>query len=325
VRTPPCERARVLNRVADIIRQRAEELAGIESTDVGKQIPLSRPLMSSPLPSSTSTSRRWPRASTGRTGPSRSRRTPTPAGKRSGVVAAVTPFNFPLILSTSKIAPVLAAGNTVVHKVAPDTPLSALVMALILTDAGAAAATVNVLTGQSPQLGATLVRHVGVNKIAFTGSTSVAAAAGEALKPITLELGGNGSQIVFDDANVQAAVDAFIKGFVFNSGQFCMGAPRLLVARPLYETVTGILAQAVPGVPVGDPFDPATMVGPMAAERHLRNVQNYVSPVRPAGRSWPTASGSTALVSTISPPSSPTWMVLAFPDWRADPIAGCFG
>ncbi len=124
------------------------------------------------------------------------------------------------------------------------------------------------------------MQHKGIDKIAFTGSTAVgrhaASVAGENLTPVTMELGGNAAHIVFEDADVDKAIGAIIKGFVFNTGQFCMGGPRLLVARPLYETVLGILGQAVPGVPVGDPFDPTTVVGPMAGDKHVRKVEEYV-------------------------------------------------
>ena len=175
------------------------------------------------------------------------------------MVAAITPFNFPLILSSTKIAPALAAGNTVVHKPADDTPLSALFMAELLTEAGVPDGVVNVVTGSGPVAGEALLRHPGVDKIAFTGSTAVgrhaASVAGEHLKPVTMELGGNAAHIVFEDADLEKAIGAVIKGFVFNTGQFCMGGPRLLVARPLYDTVLGILEQAVPAVPLGDPRD----------------------------------------------------------------------
>ena len=167
-----------------------------------------------------------------------------------GVVAAITPFNFPLILSSTKIAAALAAGNVVVHKPADDTPLSALFMAQLLSDAGVPDGVLNVVTGSGQVVGEALLRHPGVDKIAFTGSTAVgrhaASVAGEHLKPVTMELGGNAAHIVFDDADLDVAIGAVIKAFVFNSGQFCMAGPRLLVARPLHDTVLGILEQAVP-------------------------------------------------------------------------------
>jgi acyl-CoA reductase-like NAD-dependent aldehyde dehydrogenase len=193
---------------------------------------------------------------------------------------AITPFNFPLILSSSKIAPALAAGNVMVHKPAENTPLSALLMAEILAEAGVPDGVLNVVTGGGAVAGEALLRHPGIDKIAFTGSTKIgryaAATAGEGLKPVTMELGGNAAQIVFEDADLDKAIGSAIKAFVFNTGQFCMGGPRLLVHRSLYDTVLEILAGAVAGVPVGDPFDPATVVGPMAAERHLAKVEEYV-------------------------------------------------
>jgi acyl-CoA reductase-like NAD-dependent aldehyde dehydrogenase len=135
--------------------------------------------------------------------------------------------------------------------------------------------------------GEALLRHRGIDKVAFTGSTAVgrhvASTAGEALKPVTMELGGNAAHLVFEDADLEKAVGAVIKAFVFNTGQFCMGGPRLLVARSVYSTLLGILAEAVPGVPVGDPRLPETVVGPMAGERHLKKVEEYVDLARKEG------------------------------------------
>jgi phenylacetaldehyde dehydrogenase len=280
-RTSPRERARVLHRVAELIREHAAELTAIESIDVGKPVSLCSAV---DVNTAAETYEYYAGLAQTMEGSVRPIGIPSHAYTRReavGVVAVVTPFNFPLILSSAKLAPALAAGNTVVHKPAPDTPLSALLMARILTEAGVPAGTVNVLTGASPELGQALIAHPDVDKVTFTGSTavgrSVAESAGRSLTPVTLELGGNAPQIIFEDADLEKAVGAVIKGFVFNTGQFCMGAPRLLVARPLYDTLVGILAEAVPGVPVGDPFDPATVIGPMAAERHLQNVERYLA------------------------------------------------
>jgi phenylacetaldehyde dehydrogenase len=286
-RTSPRDRARVLHRVADLIREHAAELTAVESIDVGKPVSLCRAV---DVNTAAETYEYYSALAQSLDGSVRPIGIPSHAYTRRealGVVAVVTPFNFPLILSSAKIAPALAAGNTIVHKPAPDTPLSALLMARILTEAGVPAGTINVLTGASPELGQALVGHPDVDKVTFTGSTtvgrSVAESAGRSLTPLTLELGGNAAQIVFDDADLDKAVGAAIKGFVFNSGQFCMGAPRLLVARPLHDTLIGILTEAVPGVPVGDPFDPATVIGPMAGERHLQNVERYVAIAREDG------------------------------------------
>ncbi|MFG2729432.1 aldehyde dehydrogenase family protein [Streptomyces canus] len=281
------ERGRILHRVAELIRENADELAQLESLDVGKPISLCHAV------DVTNAANDYEHfAALAHSLDGAVRNTPMNAlayTKREplGVVAAITPFNFPLILAGSKIGPALAAGNTVVHKPADETPLSALYMAGLLQRAGVPDGVVNVVTGTGPVAGEALLRHRGVDKVAFTGSTAigrhVAATAGEALKPVTMELGGNAANIVFEDADLEKAVGAIIKAFVFNTGQFCMGGPRLLVARSVHSTLLGILADAVPGVPVGDPRDPGTVVGPMAGEKHLKKVEEYVDLARKEG------------------------------------------
>ncbi|MFL5993310.1 MAG: aldehyde dehydrogenase family protein [Streptomyces sp.] len=281
------ERGRILHRVAELIRENADELAQLESLDVGKPISLCHAV------DVTNAANDYEHfAALAHSLDGAVRNTPMNAlayTKREplGVVAAITPFNFPLILAGSKIGPALAAGNTVVHKPADETPLSALYMAALLQRAGVPDGVVNVVTGAGPVAGEALLRHRGVDKVAFTGSTAigrhVAATAGEALKPVTMELGGNAANIVFEDADLEKAVGAIIKAFVFNTGQFCMGGPRLLVARSVHSTLLGILAEAVPGVPVGDPRDPGTVVGPMAGEKHLKKVEEYVDLARKEG------------------------------------------
>ncbi|CCK25472.1 Aldehyde dehydrogenase 5 [Streptomyces davaonensis JCM 4913] len=281
------ERGRILLRVAELIRRDAEELAALESLDVGKPITLCRAV---DVTNAANDYEHYAALAHSLHGANRDTPLNALAYTRReplGVVAAITPFNFPLILAGSKIAPALAAGNTVVHKPADETPLSALRMARLLAEAGVPDGVVNVVTGTGPVAGEALLRHPGVDKIAFTGSTAIgrhaASVAGQALKPVTMELGGNAAHVVFEDADLDKAVAAVIKGFVFNTGQFCMGGPRLLVARPLYETLLAVLAEAVPGVPVGDPRRPETVVGPMAGERHLRKVEEYVDLARKEG------------------------------------------
>ncbi|MFE0254119.1 aldehyde dehydrogenase family protein [Streptomyces sp. NPDC059010] len=280
------ERGRVLHRVAELIRENADTIAELESRDVGKPITLAHAV---DVTNAANDYEHFAALAHSLDGSVRD--TPMNAlayvrRRPIGVVAAITPYNFPLILAGSKIAPALAAGNTVVHKPAEETPLSALYMAELFKKAGVPDGVVNVVTG-GPAAGEALLRHSGVDKVAFTGSTAVgrkvAGIAGESLKPVTMELGGNAAHLVFEDADLEKAVGAIIKGFVFNTGQFCMGAPRLLVARPVYSTLLGILADAVPGVPLGDPRRPETVVGPMAGERHLRKVEEYVDLARKEG------------------------------------------
>jgi acyl-CoA reductase-like NAD-dependent aldehyde dehydrogenase len=285
--TPVRERARIVARVSTLIRERADEIAAVESLDVGKPITLCRAV---DVNAAADTYEYYAALALTLDGANRNVAFPAHAYTRSeplGVVAAITPFNFPLILSATKLAPALVAGNTVVHKPAEDTPLSALLMADLLTEAGVPEGVVNVVTGLGSVTGEALLRHPGVDMVAFTGSTAVgrhaAALAGQHLKPVTMELGGNAAQIVFDDADLGKAIDAAIKAFVFNTGQFCMAGPRLLVARPLYEPVLEALGQAVPHIPVGDPFDEATVIGPLAAYRHLAKVEDYVRLAREEG------------------------------------------
>ncbi|MDX3457048.1 aldehyde dehydrogenase family protein [Streptomyces sp. ME02-8801-2C] len=281
------ERGRILNRVAQLIRENADEIAGLESLDVGKPISLCHAVDVTNAANDYEYFAALAFSLDGATRETAHNALAYTRREAVGVVGAITPFNFPLILAGTKLGPALAAGNTVVHKPADETPLSALYMAKLFQEAGVPDGVVNIVTGTGPVAGEALLRHPGVDKIAFTGSTAigrhVASAAGEALKPVTMELGGNAAHIVFDDADVEKAVGAVIKAFVFNTGQFCMGGPRLLVARPVYETMLGILAEAVPGVPVGDPRQPETVVGPMAAEKHLRKVEEYVALARKEG------------------------------------------
>jgi acyl-CoA reductase-like NAD-dependent aldehyde dehydrogenase len=281
------ERGRILHRVAELIRENADELARLESLDVGKPISLCHAV---DITNAANDYEHFAALAHSLDGSVRDTPMNALAYTRReplGVVAAITPFNFPLILAGSKLGPALAAGNTVVHKPADETPLSALYMARLLQKAGVPDGVVNVVTGAGPVAGEALLRHRGVDKVAFTGSTAigrhVASVAGEALKPVTMELGGNAAHIVFEDADLEKAVGAIIKAFVFNTGQFCMGGPRLLVSRPVYATLLGILAEAVPGVPVGDPRQPETVVGPMAGEKHLKKVEEYIDLARKEG------------------------------------------
>ena len=160
-------------------------------------------------------------------------------------------------------------------------------MADILAEAGVPAGVFNVVTGSGAALGDHLVSHPDVDKVAFTGSTEIgahaASLAAKSLTPFTAELGGNAANIVFADADLDQAVHTVISAFVFNSGQFCMAGPRLLVERPIYDTVLGILGQAVPHVPFGDPRDPETVIGPLASATQRRKVSEMVERAKAAG------------------------------------------
>jgi acyl-CoA reductase-like NAD-dependent aldehyde dehydrogenase len=276
---PARERGRILHRAAELLRSRAEEFARLESLNTGKPITFSRMI---DVAITIDQIEYYGSLAAGLEGATRSTTMPTLAYTRRepiGVVAAITPFNFPLILSTIKIAPALAAGNTVIHKPAEETPLTALLLAELLQEAGVPDGVFNVVTG-SGSAGDALVRDPRVDKVAFTGSTAVgrriAATAAETLKHITVELGGKSANMIFADANLEAAINTAISGFVFNTGQFCMAGSRLLVERPVYATVVEALGAACEHVPVGDPFAETTVVGPMTGPRHLQKVQSFL-------------------------------------------------
>lgn len=280
------ERGRILLRAVALLREHAEELARLESLNVGKPLMFTRMI---DVVHTAEALEYYASLAAGIQGSVRDTGAPTMSYVRReaiGVVAAVTPFNFPMILSMTKIGPALAAGNTVVHKPAEETPLTALRVAALLSEAGVPDGVLNVVTGAGA-VGDALIRDERVDKVAFTGSSAVgrrvATAAAESLKPVTMELGGKGANLVFADADIEAAVGTAINAFVFNTGQFCMSGSRLLVERPVYDDVLGALAGAVPHVPVGDPFDEGTVVGPMAGPRHLEKVASYLDMARRDG------------------------------------------
>jgi acyl-CoA reductase-like NAD-dependent aldehyde dehydrogenase len=281
------ERSRVLLKVVQIMRDREDELVWAESTDAGKPVTFARIVDVEHAALQYEYA-----ASLGQHLDGSVRETPanTHAYVRRepiGVVAAITPFNFPLIMSSTKIAPALIAGNSIVHKPATDTPVTALLMAEILQEAGVPDGVFNVITGPGSVLGDHLVGHPQVDKVAFTGSTEIgahaAALAGQTLKSFTAELGGNAANIVFADANLDQAIQAVIGAFVFNAGQFCMAGPRLLVERPIYDVVLGILENAVPSVPFGDVTNPDTVIGPLASRTQLEKVERMVAQAKADG------------------------------------------
>ena len=276
---PPRARGRILLRAAEVLRGQAEDLARLETLQTGKPILFAR---SVDVGTTISQIEYYGALAAGIEGATRhvdgrafayTRREPI------GVVAAITPFNFPLILSSIKIAPALAAGNTVIHKPAEETPLTALRIAEVLREAGVPDGVFNVLPGDG-SVGEALVRDPRVDKIAFAGSTAVgrgvAATAARTLKRVTLELGGKGANIVFADADIESAVGFAFTGFIFNTGQFCMAGSRLLVQRPVYDEVMAGLLQSLGRLPVGDPFGEYTIIGSMAGPRQLAKVRSVL-------------------------------------------------
>ncbi|MCG5219457.1 aldehyde dehydrogenase family protein [Streptosporangium sp. KLBMP 9127] len=274
------ERARLLYRVADLVERDADEMAYRETVDMGKPIMFSS---SVDVPIAIQLLRYYAGMATQLDGSTRGADTPTlnyTLRQPLGVVAAITPFNFPLLLALTKIAPALAAGNTVIHKPSPATPLTALKMAELFAEAGFPDGVMNVITGPGVELGETLSKHPRINKIAFTGSTEVGKAiirnSADTLKKVTMELGGKSPHIIFADADLDAALEYAFFGIFYNKGEICTAGSRLLVERPIYDEVVQRLTDRAGSLLPGDPLDPATMFGPLAHQGQFDKVSSYV-------------------------------------------------
>ncbi len=204
-----------------------------------------------------------------------------------GVCGCITPFNFPLAAAAWKVAPAIAAGNSIVVKPSPYTPVSTLLLAEICQQAGVPAGVVNVIAGPGPELGDALVRHQEVDKIAFTGSTPVGkkvmAACAENMKQVLLELGGKSPNIVLGDANLDGAVRGALFGTFFHSGQVCESGTRLLVHDSIHDEFVERLVEGARSIKLGDPIDPATMMGPLVSGAQRDNTERYVALGREAG------------------------------------------
>jgi acyl-CoA reductase-like NAD-dependent aldehyde dehydrogenase len=197
-----------------------------------------------------------------------------------GVVGAIVPWNFPFLLASWKIAPALAAGNTVVLKPASLTPLTALRFAELTREAGLPEGVFNVVPGPGGKAGMALVRHPGVDKIAFTGSTEVGKGimreAASTLKRVSLELGGKSPNIVFADADLEAALRGAMTGIFYNKGEVCAAGSRLFLEERIHDEFVDKLAQRARGLKVGDPLDKATRMGPVVSKAQMEAVLGYI-------------------------------------------------
>ena len=231
-----------------------------------------------------------------------------------GVVAAIVPWNMPQFLIVSKLAPALLAGCAVVVKPAPETPLDALLLAEIVDEVGLPPGVVSILPGDR-EAGAHLVDHPGVDKVSFTGSTAagrlVGAACGASLKRVSLELGGKSAAIVLDDADPEAVAAGVKVAGLMNSGQACVAQTRVLVPASRYDEYVDALAAMVAEVPVGDPDDRATEIGPLVARRQQERVRDYIElggqgGRPPGGRRHRAARRRSTGAGTCGPRCSPT-------------------
>jgi aldehyde dehydrogenase (NAD+) len=264
---PGAERAKYLFRIARVVAERARELAVLETLDNGKPIRESRdvdvPTASAHLFHHAGWADKLGYAGLG------------PDPKPLGVVGAVIPWNFPLLMAAWKIAPALACGNTVVLKPAETTPLTALVLAEIAADAGLPPGVLNVLPGAG-DTGAAVVGHDGLDKVAFTGSTEVGKEIQRRLagtgRRLTLELGGKAANIVYDDAPLDQAVDGVVDGIFFNQGHVCCAGSRLLVQESIEAEFTELLRARIETLRVGDPLDKNTDVGAINSRTQLDRI-----------------------------------------------------
>ncbi len=268
------ERGKYLFRIARLIQERAREFAVAETLDNGKPIRETRDI-DSPLVAAwffhyAGWADKLDYAGLG----------PNPSAL--GVAGQIIPWNFPLLMLAWKVAPALAAGNTVVLKPAETTPLTALMFADICEQAGLPAGVVNIVPGHGGVAGKALVEHTGVNKIAFTGSTAVGRNIARTLAGtdtrVTLELGGKGANIVFDDAAVDEAVEGIIAGIFFNQGHVCCAGSRLLVQENIQDEVVEKLTRRLATLRLGDPLDKNTDIGAVNSKEQLARITAITAP-----------------------------------------------
>jgi phenylacetaldehyde dehydrogenase len=280
-RMSPSERGRLIWKLADLLEQHTEEFAYIESLDNGKPLNIAKV---ADVPLAVDMFRYmagWATKIEGNT-------IPISAGKYFaytlrepiGVVGQIIPWNFPLLMAAWKLGPALATGCTVVLKPAEQTPLSALRLGELVLEAGFPEGVVNIVPGYGETAGAALAAHPDVDKVAFTGSTEVGklivhAAAGN-LKKVTLELGGKSPNVVFKDADLNAAIPGAASAIFFNHGQCCCAGSRLYVEKAVYDQVVEGVAKEAQNITVGSGLDPQTQMGPLVSEEQLKRVCGYL-------------------------------------------------
>ena len=274
------ERGKLLWKIADLIEQNIEELAEIETLDNGKPIFESRYV---DLPTVADVFRYyagWATKIHGETINSRPNAFTYTLREPVGVVAAIVPWNFPLLLASWKIAPALATGNCVIWKPASQTSLSALRVGELMVEAGVPAGVINILPGPGAVAGMGLVKHPGVDKVAFTGSTVVGKEvmrnAADTVKRITLELGGKSPNIVFADSDLEASVRGASTGIFYGKGEVCAAGSRLFVEKKIHDEFMSKLVDRTQKLKPGDPLDPKTRLGAIVSEQQMNSVLGYI-------------------------------------------------
>ncbi len=279
-RLDPNERARILWKAGELVMSKLEELARLEALDTGKPIAAAR-LIDVPRTADTFFYfSGWATKIGGETIPVRGPFLNYTVREPLGVVGAIIPWNFPLLLAARKIAPALAVGNTVVIKPPEEASLATLLLAKLLAEAGLPEGVLNVVTGYGEEAGAALVEHPSVAKISFTGGTEtgrlIMRAAAGTLKRVSLELGGKSPNIVFADADVPLAASAAVSAAFYNQGELCTAGSRLLVERAVHDQVLDVVRAGAAALVPGDPLDPKTQMGPLVSADHRDKVLGYV-------------------------------------------------
>ncbi|HEV3226303.1 MAG TPA: aldehyde dehydrogenase family protein [Acidimicrobiales bacterium] len=289
-RTAPEERANLLNRAADVIRDHIDELIPLVQAETGATLRVTKTMQ---VPTCVERFRRYAK------GAVESNVVPLPPSEMPstalapggligaivvrqpvGVVACITPYNFPIVNMAGKIGPALAMGNTVVVKPAPQDPLAVLRVVDLIQQAGFPPGVVNVVSGSGAAVGEALVASKHIDMVSFTGSTVVGQRIGEVagrdMKRLLLELGGKGAAVVFDDADIKTAVGTITSAWAFHSGQICTAPTRVLAQRGIYDQLVGGLHAAAGHLKVGDPLEADTVLGPVISSPHRERVESYV-------------------------------------------------
>ncbi|PZO66295.1 MAG: 2-hydroxymuconic semialdehyde dehydrogenase [Pseudoxanthomonas suwonensis] len=280
------ERAAWLRRLGDALQQRLDDVARLESCDTGKPFALTR---DAEIPRAISNLHFFADAATQFSGESHHGEAGLNYTLRQplGVVGAISPWNLPLYLFTWKIAPALAAGNTVVAKPSEVTPMTAALLGELSGEIGLPPGVLNIVHGSGPDAGQALVSHPQVKAVTFTGSTAVgrhiAGIAAPQLKKMSLELGGKNATLVFADSDWETHLDTLLRSAFQNSGQICLCGSRILIERDIYPALRAAFVARARTLAVGDPFDPATQLGPVVSQAHFDKIMSAIVQARDEG------------------------------------------
>src|SRR6476619_4233673 len=295
------ERGRLVSKLADRLLEKADEVSRLETLHNGKPIFESRQIEIPAAAECLEYYAGWADKVTGETIPVKGNYLTYTLREPLGVVAAIVPWNFPLLLAARKVAPALACGNVVILKPASQTPLTAIALGEIAVEVGLPPGVLNVITGPGSSVGQAIVEHPGIDKIAFTGDTStgkgIMRAAADTLKKITLELGGKSPNIVLADADVDAALRGATTGIFYGKGEVCAAGSRLLVDRSIKDEFMEKVAARAKKMTPGDPLDPKTRLGAVASRKQLETDLRYIDIAKKEGAQL-VAGGSRADIGT---------------------------